>query len=241
MKDYGPSTYGDRIADAYDSWFTRADPEMIERLVELSAGGKALELGIGTGRVALPLRARGVEIHGIDASPAMVDRLREKPGGQDIPVQMTTFSQFEMDDRYKLIFVVFNTLFALPTQPEQVSCFRSVAKALAPGGKFVIEAFVPDVTRFDRGQATRTVEVSDDYVRLECSQYDRSTQMVNAQIVEVSERRVKLHPISIRYAWPAEIDLMAQLAGMKLLERWGGWQKAPFTSSSDVHISLFGK
>ncbi len=239
MRDYGPATYGEGIADEYDSWFSAIDPHLVDRLAELSAGGKALELGIGTGRVALPLRARGVEIHGIDASPAMVAKLREKPGGGDIPVTLGSFADFETVDRFSLVFIVFNTFFALLTQPEQVTCFRSVSKVLAPGGKFLVEAFVPDLGRFDRGQATRTIEVAGDRVRIECSVHDSATQTVSAQLVDVAERRVKLHPLRIRYAWPAEIDLMAQLAGMRLVERWGDWRRGPFTSASSVHISLY--
>ena len=170
-----------------------------------------------------------------------VEKLRGKPGGGGIPVHMGTFADFELKDRFALVFVVFNTLFALSSQTEQVSCFRSVANVLAAGGRFLVEAFVPDVGRFDRGQTLRTVAVGDARVRLECSLHERHTQTVNSQLVDVSGEGVALYPIRIRYAWPAEIDLMAQLAGLALLERWGGWRREPFTADSTVHVSVYGR
>jgi SAM-dependent methyltransferase len=182
MQTYGPSTYGESIAEHYDAWYPDPEPQMVERLVELSAGGKALELGIGTGRVALPLQARGIEVHGIDSSPAMVDRLRAKPGGQRIPVTLGSFAEFEMEERFHLVFVVFSTLFGLLTQQEQLSCFRSVAKVLVDGGSFVVEAFLPDLGRFDRGQSVRAADIDEDHVRIECSQHEPLTQTVTTRV-----------------------------------------------------------
>ena len=241
MRDYEPTTFGDKMAERYDSWFPHVDPHMIERLSQLSRRGKVLELGIGTGRVALPLRQRGVEMHGVDASPAMVEKMRLKEGGEDIPVKICSFAEFELEDKFTLVFVVFNTFFGLLTQREQVSCFRSVSRVLESEGTFVMEAFVPDLGRFDRGQAVRTGEVSPDYARIECALHDRNEQRVSCQVLEVREGAVTLQPIKLRYAWPSEIDLMAELSGMRRIERWGGWQKEPFTDGSGAHISVYGK
>ncbi len=239
MKDYEASTYGDAIADRYDSWFSEVEPSMIDRLGELAAGGKALELGIGTGRVALPLRERGVEVHGIDASRAMVRRLREKKGGSEIPVSIGTFSSFETEERFDLVFVVFNTFFVLLSQQQQLDCFESVSRALAPQGRFVIEAFVPDPGRFEGGQSVRAVHVSANQTRIESSLHDRATQTVSTQLLDLGEQGVRLRPVKLRYAWPAEIDLMARLHGMRLVDRWGGWRGEPYTSDSSVHVSVY--
>lgn len=241
MRNYTESTYGQSIADKYDSLFPHIDPILIDRLYELSAGGKVLELGIGTGRVALPLLEKGVEVHGIDASPAMVEKLQLKAKDRKIPVKMGTFAEFEMEETYDLVFVVFNTFFGLLTQREQISCFKCVARALKPNGKFLIEAFVPDLGRFDRGQTIRTSDVSTDQVRIECSKHDLATQTVLSQIVTILEDGIKLYPVNIRYAWPSEIDLMAEMAELKLVARWGGWSKQPFTSSSHFHVSIYEK
>src|ERR671924_1272067 len=152
MEEYLASTYGDRIADHYDALHPEADPAAIDLLAELAGSGPVLELGIGTGRLALPLVARGFSVHGVDASRAMVAKLREKQGGRDIPVSIGDFRHFELPQRFQLIFVAFNTFFALQSQEEQVECFRAAANHLNPDGCFLIEAFVPDVTRFDRDQ-----------------------------------------------------------------------------------------
>ena len=153
MKEYDAWTYGDRVADVYDELYAALDPsDAVEALARLAGSGPALELAIGTGRIALPLAARGVEVHGIDASEAMVAKLRDKPGGAAIPITMGDFADVAVDGRYSLVYVVFNTFFGLLTQEDQVRCFRNVATRLADDGVFVIEAFVPDVTRFDRAQ-----------------------------------------------------------------------------------------
>jgi SAM-dependent methyltransferase len=241
MAEYTDSTYGELIADQYDTLYSDIDPNLVDRLLELSSGGKTLELGIGTGRIAIPLSNRGVEIHGIDASQAMLEKLRSKGKGRSIPVKMCSFAEFDMEEKYEFIFIVFNTFFGLLTQKEQISCFKSVSKSLRPGGKFLIEAFVPDLSRFDKGQAIRTSHVSTDGVRLECSQHDLATQTVVSQLVMIGKPGVNLYPVNIRYAWPSELDLMAELANLRLTERWGGWDKQPFTSSSTFHISIYEK
>lgn len=241
MEEYNADTYGESIAEKYDVWFSGYDFKMIECLIECAKGGKTLELGIGTGRVAIPLKEKGVEIHGIDSSPLMVGKMRKKTNGETIPVTIQSFAKFDTDVKYDLIFIVFNTFFGLLTQSEQVSCLQSVASSLKHNGLFLIEAFVPDLGRFDRGQSTRTSDITSDHVRLESSQHDLATQSVTSQIVSISTNGIEMYPIKIRYAWPSEIDLMAQLAGLKLKFRWSDWQKSSFSSQSGRHISIYGK
>lgn len=242
MQGYGPSTYGDRIADVYDEGFSPEDTErVVDCLASLAGSGPCLELGIGTGRIALPLAQRGLEVHGIDASEAMVAGLRAKPGGEAIAVSMGNFADVGVEGRFSLIFVVFNTLFALASQEEQVRCFANVANHLADGGLFVIEAFVPDLTRFTLGQHTHTRWVDVDRVLFEVARLDPVEQQVASQHIVVTEAGVRLYPVKIRYAWPSELDLMARLAGLWLRERWEGWGREPFTASSTKHISVYGR
>jgi SAM-dependent methyltransferase len=238
--DYGPSTYGDRIADVFDQSFVPDDARDVVRfLAPLAGRGPALELGIGTGRVALPLKRRGVDMHGIDASEAMVARLREKRGGADVPVTVDDFAAVRVEGRYPLIFVVFNTFFALLTQEEQIRCFRNVGRRLTADGVFVIEAFVPDMKRFDRDQRTETFDLTTETVRLDVAVHDSVEQRVTSHHVLISERGIKLYPVQLRYAWPSEMDLMARLAGMRLRDRFGGWHEEPFTAESDRHVSVY--
>ena len=159
MEGYDAATYGQRIADVYDERTNAARPGQVELLHELAGEGPVLELGIGTGRLALPLAARGVEVHGIDSSDAMVAKLREKPGGDRIPVTMGDFCDFDLAKRFSLVFVAFNTLFALPDQEAQLNCFAAVSRHLLPAGRFLVEAFVPDLGRFDRGQRMSVMDV----------------------------------------------------------------------------------
>jgi SAM-dependent methyltransferase len=239
MDSYREETYGQRVAGIYDEWYAGYDPAAIETLKKLAQGGRALELGIGTGRIALPLQESGVVVHGIDASEAMVAKLRAKPGGDSIPVALGDFADVAVEGRYDLIFVLFNTFFALLTQDEQVRCFRNVAQHLGPQGVFVVEAFVPDMQRFDGQQTVRVTRVDEDQVRLEASQLNPATQQITSQSVVLAEEGVRLYPVKLRYAWPAELDLMAQLAGLQLRQRWGDWQKAALTADSGKHISIY--
>jgi SAM-dependent methyltransferase len=244
MTEYGPSTYGDRWAEIYDRWGGtegRDTEGTVALLAELAGPGPALELAVGTGRIALPLAERGVEVHGVDASEAMVAKLREKPGGDRIPVTMGDFADVPVEGRYPLVFVVFNTLFGLLTQEDQVRCFANVAEHLTNDGVFVIEAFVPDLGRFDRGQRTSTLDVGVDEVHLHADKHDPVGQVVMSQHVLVREEGVRLYPVKIRYAWPPELDLMAQLAGLELRDRWAGWKREPFTAASTNHVSVYGR
>ena|ERR1051325_973445 len=238
-ESYTRSTYGDRIADVYDDWFTSAPAEMVTVLKSLAAPGPVLELGIGTGRIALPLAAEGIAVHGIDASKAMVAKLRAKTGGDRIPVVIGNFTEVPVDGSYSLIFVVFNTFFALTSQEEQVQCFTNIAKRLQPGGLFLMEAFVPDVTRFTHGQIIQATGIDMDCVRLEASQHDAMHQRVFSQGMLITKHGVELYPVQIRYAWPAELDLMARLANMRLRQRWSNWRRDPFTAASANHISIY--
>jgi SAM-dependent methyltransferase len=239
MNEYIASTYGDHLADVYDEWFDTVDDAAIDRLAELAEGGRALELGIGTGRVALPLVARGIEVHGIDASEAMVTKLRRRPGAESINVTMGNFADVQVAGDFRLIFVVFNTFFGLVTQEEQVRCFQNVAARLGPGGAFVIEVFVPDMSRFQRGQELRTREVTTERVSLQASLHDPVSQRVKSQYIVFKNNKVNNYPVEIRYCWPSELDLMARLAGLRLRDRWGNWARGEFNATSEKHISVY--
>lgn len=242
MDRYGPETYGERIADVYDEWHRAMDPtDTVEVLVSLAGSGPVLELGVGTGRIAIPLAERGLEVHGIDASPAMVERMRAKPGGGGIEVTFGHLADVAVDRSFPLIFIAFNTFFALVTQDDQVRCFANVARRLEPGGYFAMEGFVPDVARFDRGQRVNVMNMDVDRVRLDVSQHDPVDQRVDAQHVVLSPTGVRLVPVVLRYAWPSELDLMARLAGLQLRDRWRGWNREPFDEDSAKHVSVYEK
>jgi len=243
MTDYDASTYGDHIEDVYDEWHGVPDDtdDTVTLLADFAGPGPVLELGIGTGRVAIPLAGRGFEVHGIDASQAMVKRLRAKPGGDGIPVTIGDFADVGVDGAFSLVFVVFNTLFALLSQGEQVRCFENVARRLGRGGRFVVDAFVPDVKRFDRNQRVAATEVVGGRVRLDVTSHDRLAQQLNSTHVVITEPGIRLYPVHGRYAYPSELDLMARLAGLELEHRWGGWQRQPFTAESPNHVSIYGR
>ena len=239
MDSHKHEAYGESVAGVYDDWYSELNPKAIEVLADLSGGGKVLELGIGTGRIALPLSAKGVEVHGIDAAPSMIARLRAKPGGDRIMVTQGNFAEVPVDGKFALIYIVFNTFFMLLSQEEQVQCFKNVAQHLAPGGCFVIEAFVPDLSRFTGGQVNWATKVTADEVLLDVGNHDAATQRVRGQKVVITEGNVRLYPAQIRYCYPSELDLMAQLAGLRLRERWANWKREPFTSESNQHISIY--
>jgi SAM-dependent methyltransferase len=240
-----PSEYGEHIADVYDQWFPASAEQltpMVDFLARHAAGGPALELGVGTGRVALPLAARGVAVSGIDASPRMLARLRAKEGGGLVAASLGNFADVAAGGGpFQLVYVVFNTFFGLLTQAEQVRCFRNVAANLRPGGVFVIEAFVPDLTRWDRGQRVQVGALAAEESRLGLSVHDLATQRVTSRDIVISAHGMVTYPVEIRYAWPSELDLMAELAGLEPLGRWGGWRDEPFTSASAMHVSAWVK
>jgi SAM-dependent methyltransferase len=242
--EYGPATYGDRIAGIYDRWIEDAGigagtDDAVAFIAELAGKGPVLELGIGTGRIAIPLVERGIEVHGVDASEEMVAKLRQKQGGADIPVTMGDFAGVPVDGDYRLIYIPFNTFFGLLTQDDQVRCFRSAAAHLTPDGAFLIEAFVPDLSRFDRGQRVDTTHVDSDLVEINVAMHHPVSQNVVSAHVMHTESGTRIYPVRLRYAWPAELDLMAQLAGMRLRERWAGWHREPFNDASVKHVSIY--
>jgi SAM-dependent methyltransferase len=243
MDGYDAATYGDRIADVYDELYPPgpgADDE-VALLAELAAGGAVLELGVGTGRLALPLAARGVNVKGVDASTRIIDKLRAKPGGERLEVRLADFGRDLLGEDFALVFVAFNTFFGLAEQSSQIACFANVAAALAPGGRFVMEAFVPDLGRFDRGQRTDTTAIGVHHVTIDSAIHDPVSQRVESMHTVIRPDGIAMYPVVIRYAWPAELDLMAQLAGLQPEHRWGGWGRQPFTASSAQHVSAWRK
>jgi SAM-dependent methyltransferase len=241
MERYDELTYGERIAEVYDKLYADYEEATVDLLHEFARGGRVLELGIGTGRIALPLYHKGVEVMGIDASASMIARMRAKPGGENIRVIQGDFAAFDADGDFDLVYVVFNTFFGLLTQAAQVRCFQNVGAHLALDGLFLLEVFVPDLTRFDQNQTVRTIKLNEDLVQLEATRHDPVAQQVTSQHVLLSEEGIRMFPVRLRYAWPSELDLMAQLAGLTLRHRWGSWKKGAFTAESGRHISVYGR
>ena len=238
--------FDERVAARYDESGEIAgmfDPAVVQPvvafLVELAGSGRALELGVGTGRIALPLAQRGVPVYGIELSQAMLARLRAKPGGEDISVTIGDFATATLDGTFSVAYLVFNTILNLTTQAEQVACFRNVAVHLEPGGCFVIEVGVPELQRLPPGETIRAFHVSE--TRWGLDEYDVARQGLTSHHFELVDGRVERSSIPFRYAWPSELDLMAQLAGMRLRERWSGWKRQPFTSDSRKHVSVWEK
>ena len=241
MEPYNPSTYGDHIAEVYDGWYPSLEKAaVVDFIAALASKGPVLELGIGTGRIALPLQERGVEVHGIDGSENMVAKLRDKPGGDKLQVTIGDFADVPVEGQYGAIYIPFNTIFALLTQEDQLRCFRNVADHLTDDGVFVFDAFVPDLSRFDRNQRVGMESHEPDAVRIEASVHDPVNQTVTSRHVVLTEKGTRFFPLKIRYAWPSELDLMARLAGLRLRDRWGGWRGEPFSANSTSHVSVYG-
>lgn len=239
MITYQEDTYGERIADVYDEWYIGYDETILTTLVELAQGRRMLELGIGTGRIALPLHRRGVAVHGIDASPAMLAKLRAKPDGAQVPVTLGNMADVAVEGDYGLIYVLFNTFFALLTQDQQLRCLENVARHLTPDGCFVFEAFIPDLARYQGLQSLRTAQIDLEGVRFDASQIDPISQQIMTQHMVINGQGIRLYPVKLRYVWPAELDLMARLAGLRLKHRWRNWSKAPFGPGSTAHVSVY--
>lgn len=236
--------FDERVAATYDEMSAEMfGPEVVgpavDFLADLAGNGRALELGIGTGRIALPLAQRGVPVHGIDLSAAMIARLRAKPGGEDIAVAVGDFATTTVDGVFALAYLVFNTIMNLTTQQAQVACFRNVAAHLQPGGHFVIEVTVPNLQRLPAGETIRPFTVSDN--RLGFDEYDIAAQGLTSHHFRLIDGRWERFSIPFRYVWPSELDLMAELAGMKLAKRWSGWRREPFTSDSQRLIAVWEK
>jgi SAM-dependent methyltransferase len=236
--------FGERVAARYDEsaevmFDAGAVDPVVNLLAELAGSGRALELGIGTGRIALPLAQRGVPVHGIDMSKAMVARLRAKPGGEDVDVTIGDFATTTVDGTFSVAYLVFNTIMNLTTQAAQVACFRNVASHLEPGGCFVIEVGVPSLQRLPPGETIHAFHVSE--TRWGFDEFDVARQGLTSHHFEIVDGKVKRNSVPFRYAWPAELDLMAELAGLRLRDRWSGWKREPFTSDSRKHVSVWEK
>jgi len=244
MSSFGdPAFFGDRYAHEYDGHNELDPTAAVAFLADLvPAGARVLELATGTGRVAIPLAARGVTVEGIEGSAAMVERMRAKPGGATIPTVVGDMADLAgVDGPYDLAYLVYNTLFNLTSQERQLDCFRNVARVLAPGGRFVIECFVPDVTVFDHGQRVLTRALTEETVSMAYEIHDAVAQTVTFQRVRIDAGGVKLSPLLLRYCWPSELDLMARLAGLALVDRHDGWDRRPFTAASRQHVSVYAK
>ncbi|MGW0821645.1 class I SAM-dependent DNA methyltransferase [Streptomyces sp. NPDC002845] len=230
------ATYDESAADMFRSEVV--DPA-VDLLTGLAGGGRALELGVGTGRLALPLAGRGVAVHGIDMSRAMVARLRAKPGGDAVDVTIGDFATTRVPGTFAVAYLVFNTINNLTTQDAQVACFRNAAAHLAPGGCFVVEVGVPGLRRLPPGQNAVPFHISP--TRWAFDTYDTATQAMSSNYVTIVDGRAEYWSIPFRYVWPAELDLMARLAGLRLRDRWEDWTRKPFTGESERHVSVWEK
>jgi len=240
VEDY----FSGRVAEKFDERYAdKAAPvvvdPMVDLLVELAGGGNALELGIGTGRVALPLRQRGVRVSGIELSPDMVAQLRARPGGGDIEVAIGDFSTTRVAGTFSIAYLVANTIMNLTTQDAQVACFENVAAHLEPGGCFVIDVLVPRLQRLPPGETFQPFDVSPTHLGFD--EIDVVSQALVSHHYWIDGDNVELFSPPFRYVWPSELDLMARIAGMTLRERWGGWRREPFTAASDKHVSVWEK
>jgi SAM-dependent methyltransferase len=237
-----PAFLGDRWAGAYADLTFGPDPALaVEFLAALGDGaGRVLELGIGGGRVALPLTRRGITVEGIEASQAVLDRLRATPGAESIPVTVGDMADVAVDGPFRLVYLVWSGLFHLPSQARQVDCFRNAARVLAPGGSFVIECFVPGPSLFDRGVEVNAV--TDDSASMTLTRHDPVAQRIFTQRIRFGDgRKVRMFPVAMRYCWPSELDLMAELAGLRLRERYADFSRAPFGADSRRHVSVYEK
>ncbi|MEO7556792.1 MAG: class I SAM-dependent methyltransferase [Acidimicrobiales bacterium] len=248
VDDYGPASYGDALADVYDDWYADGPvaQAVADAVANLAAGAPVLELGIGSGRLSLPLAARGVPVWGIDASNAMVARLRAKPGGDAIPVAIGDMADVDLrelpgggDARFAVVLLACNTLFNLSTAADQARCLQGSSAVLAPGGCLVIEAAVPDPDPPLGAVEVRTVEI--DRVVLNVSRREPTGDAVRGQLVEITEAGTRLRPWVVRPVGPDDIDAMARAAGLQLTERWADWQRTPFTDADPLHVSVYRK
>ena len=244
IDDPADGYFGEHVARVYDDspnqeFKAETVAATVDLLTGLAAGGRALELAVGTGRIAVPLAQRGVSVHGIDMSRAMVARMRAKPGAEAIGVTIGDIATTRVEGSFSLVYLVFNTIMNLTTQEAQVACFRNVAAHLAPGGCFVIEVHVPQLRRLPPGQDVVPYHVSQ--TRWAFDVYDTATQTMSSNYITVENGRGEYRSIPFRYAWPAEFDLMARIAGLRLRERWADWDRSPFTAESGKHVSVWEK
>jgi SAM-dependent methyltransferase len=236
--------FGEKIAARYDTsaaamFRPEAVDPVVDLLVDLAGDGRALEFAVGTGRIALPLSARGVPVHGIDMSRAMVERLRAKPGGDAIDVTVGDFATTRVAGEFAVVYLVFNTINNLTTQDAQVACFRNAAAHLRPGGTFVVEVGVPELRRLPPGQNAVPFAITSEGWAFDT--YDVVTQAMSSNYVTITDGRAEHWSIPFRYVWPAELDLMARLAGLRPRDRWEDWRREPFTAESRGHVSVWQK
>jgi SAM-dependent methyltransferase len=234
-----PGLFGRLWAADYDAGANPDPGPAVDFLAGLAEGGPVLELAIGTGRVALPLAARGLVVEGVEASEEMVARMRAKPGGDQIPVAIADMADVPVTGPFRLVYLVFNTLFNLVDADRQVDCFRNVARVLAPDGAFVVEAFVPDPADFDRDEQVRMHAVTEDSATIRLHRYDRAAQRFIRQTITFDSQGVHLKPFAMRYCWPDQMDRMAGQAGLRLTERYADWHRRPFDADSKDHISVY--
>ena len=239
--EHDPEAYGRSIGEEYDALYDDVldTQATVSVLAGLAAGGPVLEMGIGTGRLALPLAAMGLELAGIEASPLMVERLRAKPGGDGIPVVLGDFAETRVPGEFALVVLAFNTIFALPSEDAQVACFENAARHLRPGGRFVVDSWVVDPTRFADGAAVAVRYLTGDRLSLDTGVLDDAAAHMETVQVVLSEGRVRLFPANHRYVGPRELDLMARVAGFRLEDRWAGWDRARFGPTSRSHVSVY--
>jgi SAM-dependent methyltransferase len=242
MQGYRPQdSFDQATAEIYDDEPRGDEAATVELLAGLAAGGRALELAVGTGRIAIPLAATGVPVDGIDFSEPMLAKLRAKPGGARIPVSLGDFAEVDVEGSYRLIYLVFNTLFNLLGQDDQVRCFCNAARHLTGDGAFVIEAFTPGyLYRLRDGQYVDAEDIRGRRVTLDVGRHDPVSQTLSeSHVVLTPDGGVRLYPIVTRYAWPSELDLMARIAGLRLRERWADWRRGEFTAESRRHVSVY--
>jgi SAM-dependent methyltransferase len=236
--------FGARVAERYDERYADlADPAVVDPIVaflaDLAEPGAALELGVGTGRIALPLARRGVRVHGIDLSEAMVTRLRKKPGAEQVGVTIGDFATTTVAARFSVVYLVANAIMNLTTQDEQVACFENAAAHLDPAGCFVVEVLVPGLQRLPLGEKFQPFAVGPTHLGFD--EYDVARQGLVSHHYWIDGGTVDVVSPPFRYVWPSELDLMARIAGMTLRERWGGWEREPFTADSTKHVSVWEK
>ena len=235
-------SFGDDTAASYDESLRGDEAETVACLEKLARGGPVLELAIGTGRIGLPLAARGLRVDGIEQSAAMIARLRGKPGGDAIAITQGNMADVQVSGSYRLIFVVFNTLYNLLTQADQVRCFENVARHLTDDGVFLVEAVLPDsLYRLRDNQYVDAEAIDAGQVRLDVGRYDPVTQLLDESHVSLSSRGIRVSPIVTRYIWPSEMDLMARIAGLRLQARSAGWKGEPFDARSTRHVCVYGR
>lgn len=239
----GDNSYGDDYVDVYDQLFESRDndAEVASLLSALAAGKRALEFGVGTGRLAIPLAAAGVEVHGIDNSRAMLDVMQAKPGAAGIHCYLGDATTLRVPGEFQLVFIGFSTIYLLGSQQMQLQCFRNAAEHLPSGGKFLVEAFLHDRLQWSTGEQFSTTGVERDHVKVRAAIHDPVDQVIKLQHITIGADGISFRPNRLRYIWPSELDLMGQLAGMRLIERWGDWKKTPFSAQSTSMVSVYEK